>query len=319
MKQYIIDRVLNVYVSDPRTGKLRFVLSHLSDVQMRASVNTVDVVDAQDATITTLNRAKSFELSATHAFMNLDLLAEQLGYEETASAADNFPVPCIDELPFGVGETEVQLTHAPISGPDGEPTLLYIYTTADGHIDEVYDYALEATESTFTYSGQTLTLPLGLSGTAGGSVLVSYDYLANDERPATRVIHDADGFSATARVLLEAVFRDACNPAVKLFGWVELLRARVSSDVDLDLASDGGHPLNIKALRSYCANRQQLCTVYLEDEREGSEFDHNYNNYFNKPSINHVVLRGDKSFDDLYIIVPEPMPNEDIDVALGWG
>lgn len=318
-RSLIIDRVMRVYVNDIRSGMVRFILDNPKDVSMHLSMDGIDVVDARQVPITRIDRSKMFEVSASNAMFNADLLSEQYGDDiKQSDAVTTFTAPCSEEIAYDTGSTDVVLSHTPTDGVNGAPTIRHIYLLHDGAIAKTYDYAIEADSTSFTYDGRVITLPIGLSNEDGGTVLVVYDYEANDDDVVLKIEDGVNKTNGLRKVLLEVLFRDTCNPKSRLFGWIEIPRCRFSGEFDKKLDADSDHPFTIRAVRAFCVSNQPLCTVYIEDESDDSEMERDYNEYFNKPSINWVVLRGDKSLEDYRITVPYPLSLSEIDAAIGW-
>lgn len=261
-KDVIIDRVIRIYVRDVRTKRIKFMLDQVKDVSTSATMETQEVLDALDTPITELARSKAFEMSGSNALFHLDLEAEQFGTEVDSSAADNtFLAPCAEEIEYAKGATTVTLAHAPADAA----ALPYIYQLVDGQTGEAYAYAATASESAFSVSGTTLTLPTGLSTNEGGTILAVYDYTANGDDKAHQIVNQGDKFPEMVNVLVEVLFRDVCDDSKKMFGFLEMGRAKFDGNVDNDLTPDGDHPFTIRAFKEYCSRKQELCTWTIPD------------------------------------------------------
>lgn len=261
----VIDRVLRAYVRNVSTKKLKWMMDQLKDVTSKATMETQEVKDAMDCPITELPRAKGLEFSGNHALFHMDLLAEQYGTEvEKSSASNTFLAPWADEIEYAKSATTVTLSHTPAgTGADGIP---YIYTLVDNATDQSFAYAASAAADKFTFSGNTLTLPTGLSADAGGTILVVYDYTANGDDIVEKIDNQGNKYPEMVNVLFEVIFRDTCDDTLKTFGFVELPRAKFDGNVDNDLNPDGNHPFTIKAFKEYCSRKQSLCTWYFADD-----------------------------------------------------
>lgn len=260
----IIDRVIRAYVRVPSTLKVKWMMDQLKDVTASATMETTEVLDALDTPITELPRAKAFELSGSNALYHLDLQAEQYGTSvELSDANATFEAPCAEEIEYKQNDANVTLKHTPSgTGAEGIP---FIYTLVDGATDQSFEYAAAAAADKFTYSGTTLTLPTGLSSAAGGTILVVYNYTANDEDVVQKIDNQAGKYPEMVNVLLEVLFRDTCDDSLKSFGYVVMPRAKFDGNVDIDLTPDGNHPFTIKAYKEYCSSKQSLCTWYIPE------------------------------------------------------
>lgn len=266
--QLIIDRIIRMSIQDKATGELKVLLTQVSNPAIKATMETTEVKDALEATISEIGRAKGLEITGENALFDMGLLAAQFGGKaEESSEADTFTVPSfMEELTLDANKKAV-LSHKPAG--EGAGGIAYIYSlNNDGTKKAKYEYAAAASDTAFTWAADeqgtaAITAPAELEN--GARILVIYDYLASASDKTLRAVNKADSFPESGVFSMEVLFRSVCDRETKYHGFVYSGNAQLDGNFDLNLTPDGKHPFTVRAMKDYCAKDQELCTFFIPD------------------------------------------------------
>lgn len=266
LNSFVIDRPLRGMMLHSGTGEVMWTINQIEDPSLQVSAETADAVDALGVPIMSFDRAKSAEFSASSSLFDLGLLAAQSGSElEKSDASTKIVTPCFEEITRGTGESAT-LKHTPKgTAKDGIP---YIYVlNGDGTLGKKYEYAAAASATAFTFSGTTLTFPTDTALTADVTLLVIYEYGADntEKNQAVAVTNSAQNFPRAGKFIMEVLGCDTCDTSTLYYAYVIFPNAKLTSDFDLSFTTDGKHPFTLKAMQEYCSKDKKLFTIVIPE------------------------------------------------------
>ena len=262
VNNFIIDRVLRGVAFKTNTWDMIWSVNQLTDVTLSCSSEETTATDALGTTIMTFERAKTAQLTATNALFDLGLLAHTFGTEkEIASASNKITTPKFEVITVEDGKTDYTLSQT----PKEDVTKIYSLN-GDDTVGTAYDAGTAASATEFVYSAGTITVPTGAK--AGQEFIVMYEY---DAEEAVSVTNSATKFPTAFKFILEVLGADVCDPSTLIYAYIIFPAAKLSSTVDITLATDGGVPITINCYQEYCDREKKLFQIIVVgDENNGS-------------------------------------------------
>lgn len=255
--ELILDRVRSMTFNDLSTGEMLFRLTQLEEPTLTCTSEGEEVTDALGSVITTLYRSKKATFSATNSLVSLDLAAAQYGTKkEVAKAGNEIVTRTFETITIPDGATTVKLAHAPANKDD----VKFIYSIANGELGKSYKAGAAESETDFVIDEQgNITLPTGLTG----KIYVEYDFKTEN---AVRIVNKASKFPEAAKVVIYAIFRDACNENVVYSGVIVCPKAKFNPEsVELALTSTGKHAFELNMMKDYCEDDGDLFTIIVNE------------------------------------------------------
>lgn len=243
--------------NDLSTGEMLFRLTQLEDPTLTCTSEGEEVTDALGSVITTLYRSKKATFSATNSLVSLDLAAAQYGTKkEVAEKGKEITTRTFETITIPDGETRVKLAHEPANKND----VKFIYSIANGELGKSYRAGASATETDFVVADDgAITLPIGLTG----KIYVEYEFKTES---AVRIVNKASKFPEAAKVVIYAIFRDACNENVVYSGVIVCPKAKFNPEsVELALTSTGKHAFELNMMKDYCEDDGDLFTIIVNE------------------------------------------------------
>lgn len=253
--ELILDRVRSMTFNDLSTGEMLFRLTQLEDPTLTCTSEGEEVTDALGSVITTLYRSKKATFSATNSLVSLDLAAAQYGTKkEVAETGKEIVTRTFETITIPHAATSVKLAHKPANKDD----VKFIYSIANGELGKSYKAGANASSTEFVVSDSgTITLPTGLTG----KIYVEYEFKAEN---AVRIVNKASKFPEAAKVVIYAIFRDACNENVVYSGVIVCPKAKFNPEsVELALTSTGKHAFELNMMKDYCEDDGDLFTIIV--------------------------------------------------------
>ena len=234
-------------------------VNQLTDVSISCESETTDAVDATGSRIMSFERAKTASISATNAIFDLGLLAAQMGTtKEVATSATKIVTPTVETFTVVSGQTVYSLEHTPLEA------VTNIYTlNGDETVGTTYPSATTADSSHFSYSNGAITVPTGT--TAGTEFIVMYEYAAAE---AVSVTNSAVNFPQACKFILEVLGADVCDPTTLIYAYVIFPNCKLSSTVEIGLATDSGMPFELTAAQAYCDKEKKLFQIVVPNPDE---------------------------------------------------
>ena len=255
--ELILDRVRSMTFNDLSTGEMLFRLTQLEEPTLTCTSEGEEVTDALGSVITTLYRSKKATFSATNSLVSLDLAAAQYGTKkEVAETGKEIVSRTFETITIPDGETSVKLAHKPANKDD----VKFIYSIANGELGKSYKAGASANTTDFVIDEQgTITLPTGLTG----KIYVEYEFKTEN---AVRIVNKASKFPEAAKVVIYAIFRDACNENVVYSGVIVCPKAKFNPEsVELALTSTGKHAFELNMMKDYCEDDGDLFTIIVNE------------------------------------------------------
>ena len=255
--ELILDRVRSMTFNDLSTGEMLFRLTQLEDPTLTCTSEGEEVTDALGSVITTLYRSKKATFSATNSLVSLDLAAAQYGTKKEVAKADKEIVTrTFETITIPDAATSVKLAHNPANKDD----VKFIYSIANGELGKSYKAGATASDTDFVVAKDgTITLPIGLTG----KIYVEYEFKTEN---AVRIVNKASKFPEAAKVVIYAIFRDACNENVVYSGVIVCPKAKFNPEsVELALTSTGKHAFELNMMKDYCEDDGDLFTIIVNE------------------------------------------------------
>ena len=248
--ELILDRVRSMTFNDLSTGEMLFRLTQLEDPTLTCTSEGEEVTDALGSVITTLYRSKKATFSATNSLVSLDLAAAQYGTKK------EIVTRTFETITIPDAATTVKLAHKPANKDD----VKFIYSIANGELGKSYKAGADASETDFVVAEDgTITLPTGLTG----KIYVEYEFKTEN---AVRIVNKASKFPEAAKVVIYAIFRDACNENVVYSGVIVCPKAKFNPEsVELALTSTGKHAFELNMMKDYCEDDGDLFTIIVNE------------------------------------------------------
>lgn len=235
-------------------------INQITDPSLSCASETTTATDALQTPIMTFERAKTATFSGTNAIFDLSLLAAQMGTEkEIASAENKIVTPYFETIIVEAGKTQYTLKHTPTE------EVTYIYTlNGDETLGTAYTAGTAASATEFVYaSGGKITVPTGAK--AGDQFFVIYDY---ESEAAVSVTDSAKNFPKAGKGIMEILGADVCDPTTLIYAYLIFPNAKLSSTVDITLATEGGMPFTIECAQGYCDKEKKLWQLVVPDPEE---------------------------------------------------
>ena len=255
--ELILDRVRSMTFNDLSTGEMLFRLTQLEDPTLTCTSEGEEVTDALGSVITTLYRSKKATFSATNSLVSLDLAAAQYGTKkEVAEKGKEIVSRTFETINIPDSATTVTLAHKPANKDD----VKFIYSIANGELGKSYTAGANASDTEFVVAEDgTITLPTGLTG----KIYVEYEFKTEN---AVRIVNKASKFPEAAKVVIYAIFRDACNENVVYSGVIVCPKAKFNPEsVELALTSTGKHAFELNMMKDYCEDDGDLFTIIVNE------------------------------------------------------
>lgn len=255
--ELILDRVRSMTFNDLSTGEMLFRLTQLEDPTLTCTSEGEEVTDALGSVITTLYRSKKATFSATNSLVSLDLAAAQYGTKkEVAENGKEIVTRTFETITIPDSATTVKLAHKPANKDD----VKFIYSIANGELGKSYTAGADASDTEFVVAENgTITLPTGLTG----KIYVEYEFKTEN---AVRIVNKASKFPEAAKVVIYAIFRDACNENVVYSGVIVCPKAKFNPEsVELALTSTGKHAFELNMMKDYCEDDGDLFTIIVNE------------------------------------------------------
>lgn len=255
--ELILDRVRSMTFNDLSTGKMLFRLTQLEDPTLTCTSEGEEVTDALGSVITTLYRSKKATFSATNSLVSLDLAAAQYGTKKEVAEKDKEIVTrTFETITIPDSATTVNLAHRPANKDD----VKFIYSIANGELGKSYTAGAHVSSTEFVVAEDgTINLPTGLTG----KICVEYEFKTDN---AVRIVNKASKFPEAAKVVIYAIFRDACNENVVYSGVIVCPKAKFNPEsVELALTSTGKHAFELNMMKDYCEDDGDLFTIIVNE------------------------------------------------------
>lgn len=259
INNFVIDHAVRLIMLSTADNSVLWSINQIQDPSLSCASETTTATDAMQTPIMTFERAKTATFSGTNAIFDLGLLAAQMGTtKEIATSAKKITTPAFETITIDGTSASYTLAHTPLEDVD------YIYSlNGDDTLGTVYTASTVASATEFVYSSGTIVPPTGLS--AGDQLIVIYDY---ESEEAVSVTNSAKNFPKAGKAVMEILGADVCDPTTLIYAYLVLPNAKLSSTVDLSLATEGGMPFTIECAQGYCDKEKKLFQLIVPNPDE---------------------------------------------------
>ena len=248
----VVDHVLGVDKFDLATGALIWSATEIEEPSLECGGEQVIKNDALGSPIATFDRSKTSQFTAANSLLNLSMMADDFGAtKEVVSEENKITSPGFDIVTIGgtaeTPATTITLSHTPV-GVEGA-TVKYIYLlTADKGIAKKFEVGADPTTN-FSISGATITLPTGSELKSTDIIAVYYEYETDS---AIRIVNNGNKFSEVGKYIVRVMFADACNQALKYYGYIVFPKAKSNISKTYTFTAEGTHPIDFSGMNDYC-------------------------------------------------------------------
>lgn len=258
VNNFVIDHVIRGIMTSTSDGSVMWSVNQITDPTLSITSETAEAVDALGSPISTFNRGKSAEFSASNSLFDMGLAAAQQGREkEVATSTTKIVTPAFETITVPNPNTSsVSLKHTPKDTPQ------FIYKLkGDGTLGEKLTYSSSAGTGKFTYSAGAVTFPT--ESVAGEEYLIIYEY---ESEEAVAVTGDAINYPRAGKFIMEVLGTDVCDPSTLIHAFIIFPNAKLDANVDYTFTTDGTHPFTIQAQQAYCDRVKTLFQIIIPNE-----------------------------------------------------
>ena len=248
--KYAFKKVRRIIINDLATKKHKVTLNDLKNFKISGSQDTVYSEGADGAKLAAFDVNKVSSITAENGTIDEGYLAMQVG-SDVVKITNGSSILIREEFEVTGGATKVNLSYA-ASGAVGNE-IRYIYKAdSNGNPGDVYtqNASVSATEFTYTPSDKSIELPTGMFKN-GDTVIIDY-YPTFSEYE--EIANDADKFSMSGEVIVDAWFTDLCSDAdVPL--QMYLPKGKISGTIDISAGDQAAvQNIEIEALAKTCSS-----------------------------------------------------------------
>ncbi len=248
--KYALKKVRHIIINELGTKKHRVTLNDLKNFKISGSQETVYAEGQEGAKLAAFDINKVASITAENGAIDEGYIALQTG-SDVVKVTNGSGILVREEFEVGGEDTTVVLSYSATGSAGSE--IRYIYKAdANGLPSKTYAQSETSSATGFTYDveSKTITLPTG-AFSAGDTVIVDY-YPTFSEYE--EIANDANKFSMTGEVIVDAWFRDLVSEAdvpLQLY----LPKGKISGTIDMSLGDQAAvQNIEIEALTKSCAN-----------------------------------------------------------------
>lgn len=253
----VINRPVRGTFFDGATSDVLVSIDQITEASLECSGEQVYVNDAIGQKIASFDRSKDATFTCTNALINFGLMAAQFGSDKkVASAEDKIIVPAFELIEVKGAADTITLQHTPASD------VKYIYATNKDKSRSVkYEVATAASETAFSISDKTITLPTG-KFSVGDRVAVWYD---RESENAMELTNSTTKFAKSGRFVLEALGCDICDQSTEYYIYIIFNNSKLDNNVTVDFSNEANHQFTVNALQDYCSIDNKLFSIVVAE------------------------------------------------------
>lgn len=253
----VINRALRGTLFDSATSDVIVSIDQITEASLECSGEQVFVNDAIGQKIAAFDRSKDATFTCTNALINFGLMAAQFGSEKkVASDSSKIVVPAFELIEVEGAATTISLKYTPATD------VKYIYATNnDKSRSTRYALGTDASETEFSITGQTITLPTG-KFSAGDRVAVWYE---RESSEAMELKNTTASFAKGGKFVLEVLVCDVCDVNTEYYAYIIFNNAKLDNNVTIDFSNEANHQFTVNALQDYCSANNELFTVVVAE------------------------------------------------------
>lgn len=262
--KYAFKKMRRMRVYDIATGEHRVTLNDFQTAQFTGSQDTVYADGADGAHLAAFDTTKVAGFNGTNGAIDSGYIAMQVGSDEIDVTKGSSI--CLRAILKTTNGTTVVMPHK-AAGPDGNEIKFIYAADANGMPGKSYPQGSAATASEFKYEAlsKTISLPTG-KFKAGDTVIVDYYPTFSKYK---EIDNDADKFSMTGKVIIDAWFTDICSELdVPL--QVVMEKGKISGELDLSFGNQAAvQNVAVEAITSSCSgSNKNLWRLFTYDEKD---------------------------------------------------
>lgn len=247
--KYAFKKVRRIIINDLATKKHKVTLNDLKNFKINGSQDTVYAEGQDGAKLAAFDVNKVASISAENGSVDEGYIALQVG-SDIVKVTNGSSILIREEFPIKDGDTSVTLSYKATGATGNE--VKYIYKAdSNGLPGDAYTQNSAASTTEFTYAPdtKTITLPTDVFS-AGDTVIVDY-YPKFSEYE--EIANDADKFSMTGEIFVDAWFTDLCTAAdvpLQLYQ----PKGKISGTIDLSAGDQAAvQNIEIESMTRACA------------------------------------------------------------------
>ena len=257
INNFVIDRVKRGVMLSSSDDSLMYSINQIEDPTLTISADEKTAVDAMGTTIASFDTAKNAEFSASNSLFDLSLLATQMGTsKEVASSTSKITSPIFKTIEYAdLTDGAIVLDPKP-----NDAGVKYIYAlNGDSTLGTKYEASDSASATKFVYDSTTgkITIPTEVKS---GQIFVMYEA---DLEQAAQVVGTATEFPKAGKFIMEVLGQDVCDPTKLVYAYLIFPNAKLDSNVEINLTTDGKHPFTLRANQAYCDSKKTLFKIVI--------------------------------------------------------
>lgn len=255
--KYAFKKVRRIIINDLATKKHKVTLNDLKNFKITGSQDTVYAEGADGAKLAAFDVNKVAGISAENGAVDEGYLALQVG-SDVVKVTNGSSILIREEFEVGDGTTKVTLSYK-ATGKEGNE-VRYIYKAdSNGNPGDEYTQNDIASAISFAYDpdSKEITLPTGAFEEGDVVVIDYYPTFSEYEE----IVNDANKFSMTGEVIVDAWFTDLCSEAdVPLQLYTP--KGKISGAIDMSAGDQAAvQNIEIEALVRACAGESKALWI----------------------------------------------------------
>lgn len=250
----VIDRI-QMATAEKTDGTLLYTLTQLSEATIETTAESKEAHSAEGSLIKKFYKGKAGTFSATNAMINLNVISAASGTDKVvASASAMIQMPKI--VVVNKGTTTITL----VDGTNEvlvEGTIRVNALGNNGAMGRAYTLGTDATEDTYSLSGNVLTLP---SDSTADRFVIKFERKAAN---AVKITNASDKFPGTVKLTLKALAVDPCEPDTLRSCYIIIPSFQVSPELSITLSTEGTLDYKGDMQISYCSADKELYTIVM--------------------------------------------------------
>lgn len=265
--KYAFKKVRRIIINDLATKKHKVTLNDLKNFKITGSQDTVYAEGADGAKLAAFDVNKVASISAENGAVDEGYLALQVG-SDVVKVTNGSSILIREEFEVGDDTTKVTLSYK-ATGETGNE-VRYIYKAdSNGNPGDEYTQNASASATSFAYDPESKDVTLPTGGFKKGDVVVVDYYPTFSEYE--EIVNDANKFSMTGEVIVDAWFTDLCSEAdVPLQLYTP--KGKISGAIDMSAGDQAAvQNIEIEALVRACAGESKTLWVLRKYDMSNAE------------------------------------------------
>ena len=253
-------KLFYAYAEDIETGNPLYILTQLSDLTIDITADSTEVTDKDGNLVDKVYKSKTGTLSATNAFVNMNIIAAASGNTPVfGESGSKIVVPKMLTVKAG---TKVDVEGA----VDGSIKVIGYYPSGSIETKKLFTKDVSASTTAFSVDTGSHTLELPTDPDFE-------EYFVRYEKEIEKgviITNSAKSFPESCRLIIKAGYADPCKKNTIKSDYIELPSFKISPETSLPISVDTqtmdfSGDLEV----DYCGTDKVLYKVYDADEVDG--------------------------------------------------